>query len=408
MYDRGPVPAREPKHQRRSRKPKRRSILIGVTIDQQLQYHDGLVESLIEAGWDVHVVSGPGPRLEELRAIAGVRVYPLPMRRKPNAARDLVAFFRWIWILGRARPDVTFIGTPKASLLGNSAAWLLRVPRRVYELLGLRLETLVGASRQILGLVERATAWFATEVICVSESLRTQATNMSLVEPAKALVLGSGSCNGVDIESHQRAVRDNRHLNSLAATMGLDRGVPTAGFVGRLTRDKGLPELTAALRILKSNGCDMQLLLVGAVDDVSGAQALEELAASGQTIIVAGYQEEVSSYYGLMDVFCLPSLREGLSTVLLEAMASHVVVVASDATGNVDLVVDQSTGYLVPRGDVHRLASALEAAVRDTARARRLAEAAFELVVQEFDSLSVRRRLRDHLTQAGPSDSSVR
>ena len=90
-------------------------------------------------------------------------------------------------------------------------------------------------------------------------------------------------------------------------------------------------------------------------------------------MIAAGYQVDPSPFYTLMDVFCLPSLREGLPNVILEAMASGTVVVASNATGNVDLVVEGETGFLAETGSPTSLAEAIERslATKHVAVARR-------------------------------------
>lgn len=376
-----------------------RRILIGVTIDDSLQFHTGLPEALVSDGWDVHVVSGPGRRLESLRSTRGVTVHPLVMKREPDAVRDLIALWRWIRLIHRIRPGVTLIGTPKAALLGTLAARACRVPFRVYELLGLRMETSQGSARALYRAMEWLTASSAHEVIAVSESLRQLAIELGITSKATSRVLGSGSCNGVDTERFREMAGDMGRTEILAAELALETRTPVVGFVGRLTRDKGLPELARAMEILSDLGVSVQLLIVGTVDDESGTQALEQLKRTGQTIVVAGYQDDVAPFYALMDVFCLPSLREGMPNVILESMASRRIVVATNATGSRDLVEDGVSGLLVPLGSPVELANALRNAIVDRSASERMIESALEMVKSRFETRTVQQSIRTFLLE---------
>lgn len=389
---------------RPSRRPNR--ILIGVTVDYSLDFYAGLPSALVADGWDVHIASHPGPHLESLRTIRGINVHPLPMRRDPSPLRDGVALARWLKLIWVVRPSVTFIGTPKAALLGNLAARFARVPRRIYVLHGLRFETSSGQARRFLTFLEKLTAHSAHEVLCVSPSLRQLAVRMSIATERKAIVLGAGSCNGIDV-GHFDASFGTQVAADLGLEIGLDPSRPVIGFVGRLTRDKGLPELAGALRALRSRGIEVQLLVVGGIDDPSGQAALAELRQTGQSIIAVGHRPDVAPFYSMMDVFCLPSLREGLGTVVLEAMASRVVVVGTDSTGIVDLISEGVTGYLVPCRSERRLAEALQLALEDRAKSAVMVETAFEMVSSKYDSKFVQAHIRAYLAQSDASATAT-
>lgn len=373
------------------------SILIGVTVDYSLQFHNGLPELLDEAGWNVHIVSSPGPNLTRASRADGVTAHALPMARSPRPLIDFVSLCKWIGLLRRVRPNTILLGTPKASLLGSIAGWLLRVPRRIYVVHGLRYESAKGLPRLALRLMEKLTCAAATEVIAVSRSLERVIIDDRLSRPEKVRVIGSGSPNGVDTALFSPKNRGTPKALTLAEELGLDASTPVVGFVGRLTRDKGLPELASALKKLAERHVTVQVLTVGGIDDHTGAEGLELLKKSGQEIVNVEFTDDVWRYYSIMDVFCLPSLREGLSTVVLEAMASGVVVVGTGVTGIVDLVEDDVTGYLVPLGSADALADALATAISDDDRSGRLRTAALDRVLREFDGQTVRTRLRDYL-----------
>jgi glycosyltransferase involved in cell wall biosynthesis len=368
-------------------------ILIGVTIDDSLQFHTGLPELLVANGWDVHIVTGPGRRIEALRSTFGITVHVIPMAREPKLFQDIVSLMRWVWVILLVRPDTTIIGTPKAALLGNFASRLMRVRRRIYVLHGLRLETAVGLQRHLLLFIERVTAQNVHEILAVSESLKELAIDLATVPKDKIVVLGRGSCNGIDVEKYRSATLSETQKRILAEEIGLDQGIPTVGFVGRITRDKGLPELADALRILYSRGVPLQLLLVGSVDGDSGKEALDELMATKQAVVAAGYRSDPTPFYQLMDVFCLPSLREGLPGVILEAMASRTAVVGTDATGIVDVLNDGVTGRIVAKRSAPELALALHEMISNRSQRLIVVENAYNLVATEFDTKQVQGEL---------------
>ena len=99
----------------------------------------------------------------------------LSMQRSIAPLADLVSLYRLWRLIGKCRPDLVEFSTPKAGLLGTLAAWLRGVPRRVYMLRGLKLESTSGLKRRILLATERMAARCAHAVLCNSESLRAEA-----------------------------------------------------------------------------------------------------------------------------------------------------------------------------------------------------------------------------------------
>jgi glycosyltransferase involved in cell wall biosynthesis len=156
-------------------------------------------------------------------------------------------------------------------------------------------------------------------------------------------------------------------------------------FVGRLTVDKGIPELAEAFLRLDAKFPDLWLLLVGCFEDedplpVRTRKCLE----SHPRVIFSGPVRDTSIYYSTSDVLVLPSHREGLPTVILEAQAAGIPVVGSSATGIVDAVTHGETGLLFPTGDVSALVETLARLITDNALAARLGRAGRESVNLRF------------------------
>lgn len=324
-----------------------------------------MLRHLEEAGFSTTMVSAPGALLNEVANSQGAAVIPIPMEREIRPFRDLVSLFRLYRTMKAVRPDVVDVSTPKAGLLGAMAAWIAGVPCRVYTLRGLRLETATGIKRGILWLAERVACACSHRVVPVSESLRMRAIELRLVSPEKALSLGNGSC-GVDIEHFTPANRGSEKVARLRQRLGLTGDETVIGFVGRFVKDKGIRELVEAFRELSASRPDLRLLLVG---DFEGGDPVEgevrRYIESNPAVLRPGFVGDTAPYYALMDVFVLPTHREGFPGVPLEAQACEVPVVTTNATGAVDSVRDGVTGLIVPVNDARALTQAIDSLLRN-------------------------------------------
>jgi glycosyltransferase involved in cell wall biosynthesis len=358
------------------------SIVVGVTHSQTCLVLEGRLRALREAGFHVTVVASPGALLHQAAARAGVEAAAIPMERGIAPFADLVSLVRLWRLLGRLHPDAVEFSTPKAGLLGSIAAGLRGVPRRVYLLRGLRLETASGLKRSFLLAAERLAAACAHVVLCNSESLRARAAECRLAPESKLRLLGDGSSNGVDLEQFSPGPACIRER------LGLSQETKVVGFVGRLTRDKGVPELIDAYDAILRAEPATHLLLVGwldASDDALDAVTRARIA-SHPRIHCTGMVSETAPYYRAMDVMVLPSWREGFPNVVLEAAATGVPVVTTTCTGSRDSVVPEVTGLLIPPGDPAAVADAVLSLLRDPERSRCMGDAARAWVKERFSA----------------------
>jgi glycosyltransferase involved in cell wall biosynthesis len=364
-------------------RPRRVAYLVTASLSA-LALLRGQLRHFVDLGYEVHLICGPGDGLEEFARREGVSVHPVPIEREISPLADLRAVLALRRVLREVRPDVANVGTPKAGLLGGIAALWARVPVRIYVLWGLRLETTSGIKRAVLTVAERLACACANRVVCVSPSLREAAIRLRLVSEAKTLIIGSGSSNGVDAERFSGPAVEEAGSN-LRHSLGLD-GARVVGFVGRLTRDKGVPELVDAFtRTIGPGVPSSRLLLVGDVEpgDPLPAATLGVIDTDDR-IIVTGFVAETAPYYRAMDVLCLPSHREGFPNVPLEAAASGIPTVTTDATGARDSVIDGVTGLVVPVGDADALGAALARLLGDPEEADAMGAAARRRALSEF------------------------
>ena len=356
------------------------SIVVGITHPQTCLTLTGRLRALREAGYQVTLVSSPGVLLDRTVLREGVEAFELPMKRTIAPLADLVSFLRLVRLLLRVKPILTEFSTPKAGLLGNLAAWLCRVPVRVYMLRGLKLETAVGVKRRILLAMEQIAARRAHVVLCNSASLRERALELNLAPAIKLHLLEEGSTNGVDVERFSPGESDVR------SHLGIPDYAPVVGFAGRLTRDKGVPELMDAFWKILQAEPETRLLLVGWFD--ISEDALDEYLCARITshprIYYTGFVEDTADYYRAMDLLVLPTWREGFPNVVLEAASTGLPVVTTLCTGSRDSVVPEVTGFLIPPGYPEAIKEAVLTLIRNPERRRRMGQAARKWVLEHY------------------------
>lgn len=350
----------------------------------------GQLTFMREHGFDVTVVAAPGEALDRVRDREKVTVVPIPMERDMNPRADAVSLARLTAAFRRLEPDIVNAGTTKAGLLGMMAARAANVPLRVYLLRGLRLETAHGVARKILTATEWIASACADEVVCVSRSLERIAVEGGYIPREKALVVGEGSSNGVDVTRFSRTEARVAEGKRKLAELGIPLDAPLVGFVGRLVSDKGIEELVAAFERVRARVPAARLLLVGGdLGDQDAPKHLTKLVREAKNVHAIGSVKDIVPFYAVMRVLALPSYREGFPNVVLEAAAMGMPVVGFRSTGVVDAIEDGMTGAIVDQRDVVALGDRLAGYLEDPERAAESGRRARARVERSFSGPAV-------------------
>ena len=356
----------------------------------------GQLRSLREAGFLVAAVSAPGDELEALHQSEGVAGFAIPMECGVAPVADTVSLWELWQLLRRFRPQITNLGTAKAGLLGGLAARWAGVPCRVYTLHGLSFETATGLKRRVMKRAEKAACNSAHLVICISQGVRRKAIEQGLVDAERAVVLASGSGNGVDAAHFAPTDERRRQAQALRGQLGIPHDAPVIGFVGRVNGAKGVPELVRAFARLRHPMPGLRLLMLGDFESLDPLPPdIRGLLDTENHILCPGHVADTAAYYQVMDVVCLPSHGEGFPPVVLEAQAAARPVVATAVTGCKDAIEHGVTGLLVPLHDLDALTDALKLMLSDPARARRLGQAGRERVLRDFRPEAIWKALAD-------------
>lgn len=324
--------------------------------------------------------------LEHVGEREGVRTVNVPMHREISLFADVKSLFALIKLFRRERPDIVHANTPKASLLGMVAAWLCRVPNRIYTVTGLRFETTSGVMRFVLKTMERITCFCATKVIPEGDGVKAALLREHITRKPMQKI-HNGNINGVDLDWYDRTEEVMQSAENIKGDGEEFRFV----FVGRIVRDKGICELVEAFTRLRMVRPDVKLMIVGRFEE-----DLDPLPYSARDFLntcpaieLAGYQSDVRPYLAASNVLVLPSYREGFPNVIIQAGALGLPVIVTDVNGSDEVVEQGVNGIIVPKYDVEALYNAMLAMVNNADKTKQMSDVARKMISERFDQRDV-------------------
>jgi sugar transferase (PEP-CTERM/EpsH1 system associated) len=233
------------------------------------------------------------------------------------------------------------------------AARLARVPIAIHSEHGYEVETMGGLPRR-QQLFRRAVYPMADAVFTVSGELRDYHARQARIAPEKIRVIR----NGVDTDrfSPRPDIRQ-----AARRKLGVPPGTIVVGSVGRMVPIKDHATLLKAAALVLARGVALRVVLVGSGPELEKHRnTVAETPELAGRVVFLGASDDIPELLNAMDIFVLPSLLEGMSNTLLEAMASGLPVLATRVGGNPELVEDGVTGWLIARGDVSALAAHIQ------------------------------------------------
>jgi starch synthase len=286
---------------------------------------------------------------------------------------------------GMNRAQLVHSHTWYANLAGYLASMLYGIPHvmTMHSLEALRpwKAEQLGGGYEVSTWCERTSATSAAAVVAVSDGMRADImTAYPEIRPERIRVIR----NGIDTSEY----RPDPNTDVLER-YGIDQSRPYVIFVGRITRQKGVPVLLRAASGLIPEA--QLVLLAGAADTPEQLAEVTELVDGLQATRSGVYwipemlsKPEVIQLLTHATVFACPSIYEPLGIVNLEAMACGTAVVGSRTGGIPEVVADGETGLLVPAGEPEPLAAALNSLLSDPDRAEAMGQAGRKRAVAEF------------------------
>ncbi len=287
---------------------------------------------------------------------AGARIIPLEIREKLNPFRDFHQALCLARIIQKEKPDIIHLHGFKAGFLGRlSSLGFSKIPvvLTVHNYYAYPEKSLIPF--YFFKKSEKLLSRRVSRIITVSDALKDNLTHTMGICDEKITRI----YNGIDyVRFQDNGKKDREEKNdSYKVRLGIPPGVPLIGTAARMAPQKGLGIFLEAANIIIREGRSCLFLLAG---DGPMKQELENRAKDlnlEERVIFPGKVEDIVGFLSCLDLFVLPSLSEGLSITLLEALAAEKPVVASRVGGVSEIVIDGITGGLVPPGDPVSLAS---------------------------------------------------
>lgn len=350
---------------------------------------------LKQLGYEVWGVSAWGKWIGEIER-AGIKVYtPQIMRKIFTPFADAKALLHLISLFRRERFDIVHTHTLKASFLGQIAAFLAGVPIRIYTNHGLDFEnpSFSALKRRLFILVDKLIACFVHVAFFVNKEDMKIVEREGIYSKQKMRYFGGP----VNIEKFNPARFPEEFIQKKKKELGIPLDKMVVGIVGRLVRDKGYFELFQAFKKILAYFPDAVLLIIGQLEpekeDRFDIDVLSSFGIEKNTIYL-GERTDIEEIYPLMDVFALPTYREGLGVSILEASAMKLPIVATDIRGCRGSVNNGETGILVPPKNSEKVAEAILRLLKNPQIAKAMGEAGRKKVEQEFDEKVVFERVR--------------
>ncbi|MES2243996.1 MAG: glycosyltransferase family 4 protein [Pseudomonadota bacterium] len=333
------------------------------------------------AGYDVVVATRVDLRGAEIMA-EGFKLVPIRLRRRSrNPFREMAAIAEIAQIYRRERPDIVHHVALKPVLYGSFAALLVRRPAVVNALAGMGF--LFTSSSRTAAVLRAAVSRIFRVLLNAGRSV------LILQNPDDEAMLVSG---GLVAPSRVRLIRGSGVDIERFAPTPEPGGTPVVMLPSRLLWDKGVGEFVAAAGVLRARGVVARFVLVGDGDADNPASIPDaQLKAWHDSGLIEGWGrcEDMPGALAQAHIVCLPSYREGLPKVLLEAAACARALVATDAPGCREIVRHGENGLLVPLRDAASLADAIERLLGDPALRLRMGQKGRHMVEAEFSEAKV-------------------
>ncbi len=341
------------------------------------------LKRLEEEGFDVTVVTSPDEGLQE-RLGEKIKYVPIEMPRGVSVVGSMRAVSALTKFFKKEQFDLVQYSTPNAALYASIAAKKAKVPVRNYHLMGLRFLGEKGVMRTVLKSFEKTACKNSTHIECVSPSNLELSQKERLFPEGKGVVVWNGSSGGVDLHRFDATKRDELRAE-MRKKYGFAEEDFVYGFVGRVTKDKGVEELLASYQEIRAKNDQAKLVFIGSLDDAHGLsdKSLEMLKNGAVTHIQK--VTDVERYYPMLDALVLPSYREGFGNVVIEAQAMGVPVVVSNIPGPTDAMQDGVTGFCVELKNVNDLVEKMNR-IAEASTHECMSSATVEYVKSHFDS----------------------
>ena len=316
----------------------------------------------------VCVISEKGPVGEMIEQM-GIPVIPLHRMKKTQFDYGIIREIKKIIL----REKIVLVHTHlyDGGKYGRIAARMARVPGIVHTAHNIYVKR-----RTKYHLINRILSSFTDRIIAVSKAVKESLVRYDRINRKKIQVI----YNGIDLSKFDGP--STKH--EVRAELGIKPDEYVIGVIARLEEQKGHRYLLEALSIIPEHLASLKILIVGDGQLRSVLETETKRRALSSNVFFLGTRKPIAPILRALDLFLLPSLWEGFSMAILEAMAAGVPVIATSVGGAGEVITSGQDGLLIPPGDAQSLAEAIKDALRHRAKYLEMARIGRERVRQNF------------------------
>ena len=361
--------------------------------------------ALVDAGYEVHLACSR-ENWFHLLAADGFHMHAVPLRRKVNPFVHIAPLWELFRLIRRERFLLVNTHSPVAALVGRLAAWLAGTPIIIYTVHGFYFhDDMPSWKRHTFVTMEWLLGTVTTDFMFVSDEDHQSALREGIARnPEHATTI----YNGVDLAAYPERKNGVRSTaaNALRYQLNIPQDAKVVGVVGRVVREKVYFEFAEMARRISATHPNTYFLVVGDALPTDRDGMVPELKRLVETsglqakFRFTGFTEQVPEHLQIMDIFVLPSYREGFPRSVLEAMSCSLPVVATKIRGCREAVVPGETGLLVPPRDAAALTEAVAHLLDHPDQAVQLGQAGRERTVRLYDQKLAQKRFTDIVDRA--------
>lgn len=295
---------------------------------------------------------------------------------------DLLAFFQILAIIFKNNPDILHSSSPKAAGIGGLAFFIYKLitfrfsAKSIYTIHGWVFnEPRPKWQQWILRNFSRLICVFYNKIIVISKKDYQSGVDLYIAPKKKFVLIHNGidpqTANFLNKEEAQKKLLGDVHPDTTII-----------GAIGEFTKNKGYTYLIDAAKLLQ--GLKFKILIIAWGEEKKNLEAKIKNYGQDREVFLIDNLSPASPYLKSFDVFVLPSLKEGLPYVLLEAGLAGLPVVATDVGGNSDIIEHERTGLLVPPANPEALARALKRFMFDVGLGQKLSHNLYQKILSDF------------------------
>ncbi len=337
---------------------------------------------LSKNGYDVTVICSPDEALQGDLG-EGIKYIPISIARGVSPMTLGKSIIDLIKVFKKERFDIVQYSTPNAGFCASIASKLAGVKIRNYHLMGLRYLGMSGIARKLFKALEKLSCTMSTHIECITPSNLELSIKEKLFKAEKGTMVWNGSTGGVNMDRFSVSNR-KEWFREVREEVGAKDDDFIFGFVGRLTRDKGVNEIIKAFKEIDTRA---KLLIIGNTEGIDTIENdLWEYAKTSPRVTILDFKKDIERYYSAMNVLLLPSYREGFGMVIAEAAAVGTPAIVSNIPGPIDVIDEGKTALTVEVRDAQDLQNKMTYMLDNPDMVKGMSANCSEFIKEKFDS----------------------